>query len=82
MEWGHSKCSYRLAMARLQISKVTPRGDLTRLRKAKKDVLNADIGNATRKLLLQIEAEINRLEQRERNQFGSGFAAAMAGRFE
>eukprot|EP00978_Attheya_sp_CCMP212_P033039 scaffold131592_cov60-Attheya_sp.AAC.4 len=52
MDWSHIKCSYRWAMARLQISKsASSGGDLTRPRGARKDTLNADPIDATRKLL-------------------------------
>lgn len=80
LEWGHNKCSYRRALARLKISQSTPSGDLKRLRQAMKDVLNADPGNATKILLLQVEVEIKKVEKRERNHFSAGFAAAMTGR--
>jgi hypothetical protein len=78
-EWGHAKCSYRIAMARLHISLNTNGGDLPRLRKAKKDVLNSDPGDATRKLLLRIKKEETKLEKRGRNQFSSSFASTMSG---
>jgi len=80
-EWGHNKCSYRRAMARLQISLITKGGDLDRIRGAKKDVINSDPGDATRKLLLRIEKEEKRLGQRERQHFSSGFASAISGAF-
>mmetsp|Transcript_5103 Transcript_5103/g.5799 ORF Transcript_5103/g.5799 Transcript_5103/m.5799 type:complete len:397 (+) Transcript_5103:132-1322(+) len=79
VEWGHSKCSYRRAMARLQISLNTEGGDLPRLRKASSDVINSDPGDATRKLLLRIEKEEKKLRKRERPHFSSSFASAMSG---
>jgi hypothetical protein len=78
-ECGHAKCSYRRAMARLHISLNTSGGDLPRLRGAMKDVLDSEPGDATRKLLLRIEKEKVKLEQRERQHFSSGFASAMTG---
>mmetsp|Transcript_6053 Transcript_6053/g.9598 ORF Transcript_6053/g.9598 Transcript_6053/m.9598 type:complete len:253 (+) Transcript_6053:542-1300(+) len=80
MEWGHSKCSYRRAMACFRISQSTPGGDLKRLRQAKKDVLNADISKSTRDLFLRLEAEIKKIEKEEQKRFSSGFAAGMAGK--
>ena len=79
IEWGHAKCSYRIAMARLHISLETNDGDLPRIRKARKDVLNSDPGDATRKLLLRIKKEETKLEKRDRNRFSSGFASSMSG---
>ena len=78
-QWGHGKCSYRRAMARLHISLNTNGGDLPRLKGALDDVLNSDPGDATRKLLLRIETEKKRQEKRERQKFSSGFASAMSG---
>jgi len=78
-EWGHDKCSYRRAMARLHISLNTSGGDLPRLGGAQNDVLNSEPGDATRKLLLRIDKEKKKLEQRERQHFSSGFASAMSG---
>lgn len=82
IELGHEKCSYRRAMARFKISLTTPGGDLTFLRKAKKDVLNAgktppSTLKATQKLMFQINAEIKRLEKKERKQFSAGFENAL-----
>jgi hypothetical protein len=78
-ECGHAKCSYRRAMARLHISLNTSGGDLPRLRGAMKDVLDSEHGDATRKLLLRIEKEKMKVEQREQQHFSSGFASAMTG---
>jgi hypothetical protein len=78
-ECGHAKCSYRRAKARLHISLNTTGGDLPRLRGALKDVLDSEHGDATRNLLLRIEKEKMKLEQRERQHFSSGFASAMTG---
>eukprot|EP00978_Attheya_sp_CCMP212_P022775 scaffold68492_cov52-Attheya_sp.AAC.3 len=79
MDWSHSKSSYRRAMARLQISKsASSGGDLTRLRGAKKDILNGDPIDATRKLLQRIKNEIERIEKKDHAQFGSGFASALS----
>ena len=78
-EWGHNKCSYRRAMARLQMSPGTQGGDFPQIRGAMKDVINSDPGDATRKLLLRIEKEVKRLGRRERHHFGSEFASAMSG---
>jgi len=82
LEWGHNKSSYRRAMARLKISQNTSSGDISRLRKAKEDVLNADPGNAARNLLLRIEAEIQKLGSKERKKFSVGFETALAGKFK
>lgn len=78
-EWGHGKCSYRRAMARLHISLNTGGGDLSLLREASKDVLNSDPGDATQKLLLRIKKERKKIEEQERQKFSSGFASAMSG---
>jgi tetratricopeptide (TPR) repeat protein len=79
MDWSHNKCSYRRAMARLQISKsASSGGDLARLRGAKKDVINGDPIDATRKLLQRIENEIDRIEKKDHARFGSGFASALS----
>eukprot|EP00537_Pseudo-nitzschia_pungens_P017150 CAMPEP_0172405678 /NCGR_PEP_ID=MMETSP1061-20121228/67790_1 /TAXON_ID=37318 /ORGANISM="Pseudo-nitzschia pungens, Strain cf. pungens" /LENGTH=438 /DNA_ID=CAMNT_0013140965 /DNA_START=195 /DNA_END=1511 /DNA_ORIENTATION=- len=80
-EWGHGKCSYRRAMARLHISLDTQGGDLSRLKGASKDILNSDPGDATWKLLLRIKKEIKRLEEKELREFSSEFASAMSGAF-
>ena len=80
MEWGHEKCSYRRAIARLKISQSTG-GNVGLLRKAKSDVLNAARGPSTTKLLQQIEAEIEKLKKSERNKFSRGFENALAGKF-
>jgi hypothetical protein len=83
LEWGHGKCSYRRALARYNISlNDTPVGNLTKLREAKKDILNADIDPATRTLLKKIEREISRLEKKQQKNFSSGFAAAVAGKLK
>ena len=78
-EWGYNKCSYRRATARVQISLNTSGGNLPRLRGARKDVVNCDIGDAARKMLLRIEKEIKRLEKREQQKFSARFSSAMAG---
>jgi len=80
IEWGHDKCSYRRAKARLHVSQSSPNGDLTRLRAAKKDILNMHPSEETRKLLLKVMAEIKRLEKKEQQQFGAGFGAALTGK--
>jgi hypothetical protein len=56
-EWSHNQSSYRRAMARLKISLGTQGGGYPRIRGAIKDVINSNPGDATRKLLLQIEKE-------------------------
>ena len=78
IQWGHSKCSYRRAMARLCISLATKGGDLNRIRGALQDVLNGAPGDATRELLERIEREKRRLEKRQRERFSSDFAYAMS----
>ena len=78
-KWGHNKCAYRRAMARLQISLNTNGGDLTRLRGAIKDVISTDPSEQTRVLLLRLEHEKKKLEKRERKKFGSRFASAITG---
>ena len=85
IEWGHEKCSYRRAMARFKISQTSEGGNLTLLRKAKKDVLNAgktppSTLKATQKLYQQIENEIKRLEKKERREFSAGFQNALSGK--
>ena len=78
LEWDHAKCSYNLAKARLNISRKTCGGDLVRLRQSKRNVLNAERGNATRKLLCSITDEIEKLEKQEQKRFGAGFASGFA----
>lgn len=78
-EWGHSKCSYRRAMARLQISFNTNGSDLPRIRDVKKDVINSDPRNATRKFLFRIKKEEKRPGKRERTHSSSGLASVMTG---
>lgn len=80
VECNHAKCSYRRAMARLQISHNTRCGDLPRLQGAMQDLVNSDReDNATRKLYLKVEKEKKRLGDLERKTFSSKFAAAMSG---
>jgi len=79
IEWGHEKCSYRRAMARIKISQSTG-GDLILLKKAFKDVLNCTPSATSQKLVVQMESEIKRLEKKERKQFSSGFGGALAGK--
>ena len=84
MEWGHEKCSYRRAIARLKISQSKSGGNIALLRKAKDDVLNAGktppaTMKATQKLMAQIEAEIKNLKKTERKNFSKGFENALFG---
>jgi hypothetical protein len=74
MEWGHEKCSYRRAMARLKICQSTPGGNLALLRQAEEDAYNAgstppDVFKAKQKLVSQIEAEIKRLKKKNQVNF-------------
>jgi hypothetical protein len=78
VEWDHSKCSYRRAMARLKISLATSGGDLKRIRGALEDIVNGTPGDATRKLLERIERERGKLEKRQREFFSSAFASAIS----
>lgn len=78
LEWDHAKCSYNLAKTRLNISRKTRGGDMVRLRKAKHNLLNADPGDATRKLMYSITDEIDKLEKKEQQRFSSGFASGFA----
>jgi tetratricopeptide (TPR) repeat protein len=78
LEWDHSICSYNLAKARLNISRTTRGGDLVRLHEARRNLISAERGNATRKLLCSITDEIERLEKKKRGRFGAGIAAGFA----
>jgi hypothetical protein len=85
MEWGHEKCSYRRAMARLKICQSTPGGNLALLRQAEDDAYNAGstppgVFKAKQKLVSQIEAEIKRLKKKNQADFSSGFGKALSGK--
>jgi hypothetical protein len=87
MEWGHEKCSYRRAMARLKISQSMPGGDPGLLRQAEEDAYNAgnaprDVFKAKQNLLSQIGAEIKRLKRNNQAKFSSGFGNALSGKLK
>jgi hypothetical protein len=83
IEWGHEKCSYRRALARLKISQTTPGGNLALLRNARSDALNSGTTSpssrrAVQILLSQIESEIKMIEKKGRRQFVEGFEKALS----
>jgi hypothetical protein len=83
IEWGHEKCSYRRALARLKISRTTPGRNLALLQNARSDALNSGATSpssrrAVQILLSQIESDIKMIEKKGRRQFIEGFENALS----
>ena len=67
LEPNHTKALYRRATARLKIGQNRRAFNRKLIEDAREDVLRCDPNDATRKLLAKIDAEMKRLEKRERD---------------